>query len=146
MKTETRHVTISQEYLNKIRQFTAIRPDEHFIYIPKAYRELPEELQPKFTMRPITGEEGLRYADSMRGEVLIDGGKAQIQVKHGQYTISVVKCGLIQWDNYYDANGNIVEYKQGSIENLPRVLIEELSEVITSGSKLEEEEILGLKS
>lgn len=46
---------------------------------------------------------------------------------------------------YYDVNGKIIEYKKGSIENLPRDLLEELSDAITSHSQLTNEEILGLK-
>ena len=92
---ETKNVTISKEYLEKIRRFTAIRPEETFAYVPIAFRELPDELKPKFTLRPISGEDALRYADDMRGEVTIDNGKALVSVKRGAYAIAVVKKGLV---------------------------------------------------
>lgn len=142
---EIKKVVISKEYLERIRGFTAIRPEESFMYIPLAFRDLPEELRPRFTLRPISGESALRFADSMRGEVSIDNGKAQVNVKRGEYTISVVKCGLLGWENYYDAEGKTVLYRQAVIENLPVRLLEELSQAITSRANLTEEEVLGLK-
>jgi hypothetical protein len=142
---KTENIVISQEYLSKIRRFAAIVPEEEFIYIPIAYRSFPVDIQPKFILCPITGEEALQFADKMRGEVFVENGKAEVHVKHGEYTISVVKKGLKSWSMYYDVNGKIIEYKKGSIENLPRDLLEELSDAITSHSQLTNEEILGLK-
>lgn len=143
--SEVKNVVITPEYLEKIRKFTAIQPDETFIYVPVAYRDLPDEIKPKFTLHPITGEEGLRFADSMRGQVIVDNGKAQVSVKHGEYTISVVKRGLVGWENYYTSTGKIIEYRKDSIENLPRALLEELSDAISEHASLTDEEVLGLK-
>jgi len=148
MTKKIENIVISKEYLDKIRNFAAIQPNETFVYVPIAYRNLPDELKPRFTLSPISGEDCLRYADMMRGEVFVDGGKAQVQIKHGEYTIAVVKKGLRQWDNYYDINGNVIPFQVGNISNfdvLPRELLEELSEAITSKSKLTNEEMLGLK-
>lgn len=143
---ETKHVVISQEYLDKIRRFAAIRPDEKFTYVPKAYLELPEELQPRFTLRPISGEDALRFSDEMRGEVNIEAGsKATVSVKRGRYTVSVVRAGLVRWDNFYDLKGNVVEYAPRSFENLSIKLLEELCDVIVSKASLTEEELLGLR-
>jgi len=145
MEKKIENIIISKEYIDKIRSFVAIQPDETFVYVPVAYRTLPNDLKPKFTLSPISGEDCLRYADMMRGEVFVDGGKAQVQIKHGEYTIAVVKKGLKSWENYYDVNGIIIEYNNSNFNTLPRELLEELSEVITSRSKLTNEEVLGLK-
>jgi hypothetical protein len=145
MQKKTVDTVITEEYMQKIRSFAAIRPEERFNYIPSVYRTLPIELQPIFVLQPISGEDILRFSDSMRGEVFVEGGKAQINVKHGEYTISVVKKGLKEWNNYYDLSGNIIDYVPGIINNLPRELLEELSEAITSKSRLTDEELLGLK-
>jgi len=142
---ETKKVIISKEYLERIRGFTAIRPDETFVYIPLAFRDLPEEMRPRFTLRPISGEAALRYSDSMRGEVTVEGGRAQVTVKRGEYTINVVRGGLLGWEGYYDTNGNVMPFRSASIENLPVKLLEELSQAITSRANLTEEEVLGLK-
>lgn len=142
---ETKNVVISKEYLDRIRRFAAIKPDETFVYVPVAFRDMPEELRPKFTLRPISGEDALRYSDAMRGEVTVDNGKALVSVKRGAYTIAVVKNGLVGWENYYDLNGSSTPYSPGSVSNLPLALMDELSDVITSRSGLTEEEILGLK-
>jgi hypothetical protein len=142
---ETKNIVISKEYIDKIRRFAAIRPEETFVYIPEAFRDMPEELRPKFTLRPISGEDALRYSDAMRGEVTVDNGKALISVKRGEYTISVVKNGLVSWSNFYDTNGRVVEYTPNALANLSLVLMEELSSIITSRSGLTEEEVLGLK-
>jgi hypothetical protein len=141
---ETKNIVISKEYLDKIRRFAAIQPDESFVFVPFAYRELPEEMRPKFTLRPISGEDALRYSDAMRGEVVVDNGKAQVSIKRGEFTISVVKRGLIGWENYYDSNGANIAYK-GVIDNIPLLLLEELSEAILSRSSLTDEEVLGLR-
>jgi hypothetical protein len=139
------NIVITEEYLKKIRKFAAIVPEETFVYTPTAFRSFPVEVQPKFVLSPITGEEALQFADRMRGEVFVENGKAEVHIKHGEYTISVVKKGLKSWSNYYDINGKIVDYVNGSIGNLPRDLLEELSDAITSKSQLTNEEILGLK-
>lgn len=143
---EQKHVVITPEYLEKIRRFAAIRPDEQFVYTPKVFLDLPEELKPKFTLRPISGEDALRFADSMRGDVHVEaGGKATVNVKRGEYTTSVVKRGLVRWDNFYDLKGNVVEYTPTAFQNLSILLLEELCDVIVSKASLTEEELLGLK-
>lgn len=145
MGKQTENIVISPEYLEKIRRFAAIRPENEFIYVPVAYRSFPDELKPKFSLRSITGDDALHFADEMRGEVYIDGGRAQVQIKHGAYTIAVLKKGIIGWENYYDSNGKIMEFSEHNKSNLPMELMEELSEIITSSSRLTDEEKLGLK-
>ena len=142
---ETKNVIISKEYIDRIRRFTAIRPEETFCYVPFAFRDMPEELRPRFTLRPISGEDALRYSDAMRGEVTVESGKALVSVKRGAYIISVVKNGLVSWENYYDVNGSLIPFIPGSFASLPLALLEELSDTITSRSGLTEEETLGLK-
>lgn len=142
---ETKHITISKEYLDRIRRFAAIKPDETFIYVPEAYRDLPEELKVRFTLRPITGEQALRFSDAMRGEVMVENGKALVTTKRGEFTINVVRQGLVSWENYYDSNGIVVPYAKGILENFPRALLEELCDTIMSRASLTEEEVLGLK-
>jgi len=141
---ETKNVTISKEYLDRIRRFAAIRPEEQFVYVPIAFRDLPEEIKPKFTLRPISGEDALRFSDSMRGEVQVENGKATIAVKRGEFTINVVAKGLVRWDNYYDGEGRIVDFI-GTATNLPITILEELCEAILSRASLSQEEVLGLK-
>lgn len=137
-------ITITKEYLDRIRSFAAIQPNETFTYVPKAYRDLPDGLQPKFTLQPVSGEDVLRFSDSMRGEVLVNDGRAEVHVRHGEYTILVVRKGLKGWSNYYTLDGDTIKY-DGKIDCLPRELLEELSEVITGRSSLTKEEVLGLK-
>ena len=142
---EIKNISISKEYIDRIRRFTAIRPEETFTYVPSAFRDMPEEMRPRFTLRPISGEDALRYADAMRGEVSVENGKALVSVKRGAYTVSVVRNGLVSWENFYDTNGGIVPYIMGDYSHLPMALLEELCEAITSRSGLTDEEVLGLK-
>lgn len=142
---KTENIIITEEYLQKIRRFAAIVPEETFCYVPIAFRSFPVEMQPKFLLTPITGEEALLFADKMKGDVIVENGRSEVHIKHGEYTISVVKRGLKRWDNYYDLNGRIIEFKEGSIDCIPRDLLEELSEIITTKSQLTNEEVLGLK-
>lgn len=142
---EVKNVTISKEYLDRIRRFTAIKPRERFTYVPKVFRDLPVEQQPRFTLHPISGEDALRFSDSMHGEVNVENGKALVSVKRGAYVVNVVSAGLDSWENYYDIEGEPVPFTQGIMENLPVELLEELSDAITSRSVLTKEEMLGLK-
>jgi hypothetical protein len=138
------NVVISKEYVDKIKRFAAIRPEETFHYVPKVYRELPKELKPVFILRPIAGEDALRFSDLMRGDVTVSDGVAQVKIKRGEYVISVVHSGLVGWNNYYDVNGNDIPYKS-NISCLPMALLEELCDVITERASLTYEEVLGLK-
>ena len=142
---ETRDITISKEYLDRIRRFTAIRPEETFDYVPVVFRDLPQEQRPVFVLRPISGETALQFSDSMQGEVSVDNGKALVNIKRGEYTVQVVRQGLVSWKNYYDIDGRQVDHTKGNIQNLPIGLLEELCDVITSRSNLTKEEVLGLK-
>lgn len=143
---ETKNVNISKEYLNRIRRFTAIRPDETFRYIPSVFRDMPVDLQPVFILRPISGEDALKLSDAMTGEVKIDKEteSSTIIMHKGEFTSAVCRKGVVGWENFYDVSGNIVQYKN-SIGNLPRLLMEELCEAILSRASLAEEEVLGLK-
>lgn len=145
METVTTDVVISPEYLAKIRKFTAIRPNETFLFVPEAFRDMPDNLKPRFVLKPISGEEAMQFSDLMRGEVSVDAGKALVSVKRGAYTINVVRAGLVSWENYYDLEGRQVPFTKGNIESLPVALLEELSDAITGRSSLTKEEVLGLK-
>ncbi len=141
---EVKNLTISKEYLEKIRRFTAIKPTDEFVYVPKAFRELPEALRPKFTLRRISGEEVLKFSDEIRGFSTFEGtGHANVKVNAGELLIITCKAGVIKWENYFDSKGEIIPYDK-SLANLPPYLIEELSNVIATGD-LSEEEVLGLK-
>ena len=142
---EVKNVVISKEYIDKIKQFSAIDPEETFTYTPVIFRDLEEQLRPIFTLRPVPGEKILKFQDEMSGDVAISEGKTSVRVKRGSFVVSVVKSGLIGWENFYDSKGKIVEYKTGSFDCLQRKLLEELSEAILSRSSITEEEVLGLK-
>ena len=144
--SEVKNVQISKEYLAKIRGFTAIKPEEIFFYIPKAYRELPKELQPTFQLSPASGEEAAKLADLMSGEVSYEGKKATVTTKRGGFTAAACKLGVKGWTNYYDEKGNVIEYNnKDSLGNIPYKLLEELADAIVGRASLTEEEMLGLK-
>jgi len=60
-------ILISKEYLDKIKGFSAIRPDEYFVYIPEVYRSFPVDLQAKFTLRPVSGEDAASSSSNLYG-------------------------------------------------------------------------------
>lgn len=142
---ETKNVIISNEYLEKIKKFAAIQPEETFEYVPLAYRDFEKELQPIFILKPISGEKILKFSDEMSGDVTIGKGLTSVKVKRGSFVVSVVKEGLLNWQNFYNLKGKIIEYSPTSFDCLQRRLIEELSEAILSRSSISEEEVLGLK-
>lgn len=137
-------IVISKEYLDKIRRFSAIRPDETFQYIPLVYRDFEENIRPVFTLRPVSGEKVLRYSDEMSGEVSSVNGSLNVKVRRGKFQINVVKDGLVKWENYYDINGRVIPF-DNNFECLPKSMITELSEAILTRASLTEEEVLGLK-
>lgn len=142
---EEKHVIITPEYVDLIRQFAAIRPRETFVYVPLVYRKMDDTLKPRFTLRPISGEDALQFSDSMRGVVSVVEGKAIVNVKRGGYTIAVVRAGLLGWENYYDLDGTAVPYEPKAFEALPLALLEELCDAILARATLTKEEVLGLK-
>lgn len=142
---EEKNVIISKEYSEKIRLFAAIQPDETFEYVPVIYREFEESLQPKFTLRPVSGEQILRFSDEMSGDVQMINGQTSVRVKRGSFVVNIVKAGLVSWRNFYDENGKIIDFEPGAFSCLQRKLLEELSDAILSRTSLKEEEVLGLK-
>jgi hypothetical protein len=137
-------VVISKEYLDKIRRYAAIRPDETFQYIPLIFRDMEEANRPVFTLKPVSGEKVLRYSDEMSGECFNVDGVLNVKVQRGKFQISVVKEGLIKWENYYDINGKEVPFNS-KMDCLPKAMIAELAEAILNRASLTEEEVLGLK-
>jgi len=143
---ETQNVNISKEYLDKIRKFTAIRPDETFSYTPIVFRELAEDLRPVFTLRPISGEDALRLSDKMSGEIQFNNDQktSTIVMHKGEFISAVCRKGVVRWEKFYDGSGQLVTY-DGNLDPLPRQLLEELADAILSRASLETEELLGLR-
>lgn len=141
------NIIITKEYQEKIRKFAAIRPEETFKYTPVIFREMDEAMKPVFILRPVSGEKIMRFSDEMRGDVSVQEGVTSVRVKRGQFAVNVVKCGLIGWKNYYDIDGNIIEFEPSSFDCIPHKLLEELAEAIMSrsSSSLDEKEVLGLE-
>jgi hypothetical protein len=137
-------VVISKEYLEKIRRFAAIHPEETFRYTPLVFRDMEEDLRPVFTLKPVSGEKVWRYSDEMSGEVSTANGVMNVKVQRGKFLVNVIKEGLVKWENYYDVDGKEVTFKNG-IDCLPKDLIEELAQAILKRASLTEEEVLGLK-
>lgn len=146
---ETQSVVLSKEYLDKIRGFAAIRPDEYFWYVPKCYRELPEDLRAKFKLRPVSGEDAAKLADVMRGEVEMNQASAvtTFKTKRGEFVVATCRKGVLGWENFYDDKGRIIPVQEPlTLENIPYRLLEELTDAIVGRASLTEEELLGLKS
>jgi hypothetical protein len=144
MNAAVKHVNITKEYLDKIRGYYAIQPEEIFKYVPNAYRELPADLQAVFLLSPVSGEDVARASDLMYGDTTTVDGKFQIKTHRGEYVSAICRKGIKGWENYYNDKGEIIEYKN-SIENIPYKLLEEIAEAISGRASLTEEELTGLK-
>jgi hypothetical protein len=138
------NVNISPEYLKKIRSFAAIKPDEEFIYVPKAYREFPSDLQPKFTLKVIAGDELVKSEDVLKGSYSYADGRSVLTFQRGEFAVVVCRKGIVGWENYYDAHGTIIPYSN-NISELSPDMIFELCNAITERTRLQDEEVLGLK-
>lgn len=145
MDRKIEKVIVTDEYLAKIRGFAAIDPEEEFDYVPKVYREFPQELQPIFTLAPVGGEDLHLFSDEMRKDTRVNAdGNVDVRVQRGLWLTLVAKKGIKSWKNYYTTEGVIIPWS-GDIGPLATQLIEEIATVVTERARLTKEEILGLK-
>jgi len=143
-----KNVELTPEMESSLRLFSPIKINETFEYVPKAWREddIPKEIRPIFTLRPLSGVESIESGDDMRGTVKYAAdGQSEMLFNHGKYVMSVCRKGIVGWKNYLDIDtGEEVPYEKG-LAYLSPELLRELSNVILSRGQLSPEEVTGLK-
>jgi hypothetical protein len=136
-------VEISKEYLEKIAGYTAINFDEPEEYIPKIFRELPEDKRPVFNLVGIDAVAMNEVVSELGAETLsaVNSGKADTQQIY-KWTIAIAKKGIVGWKNYYDIKGRIVNYSP-ILKGLPYKLLVELASQALMLGRLNDDEELG---
>jgi len=76
-----------------------VDPKKEYTFIAPVDRELSEDEQTKFIIRPLTAREEAYVTDSFLN-IDIGGGEAQAIAKTGERLISVLNMGLIRWENF----------------------------------------------
>lgn len=124
----------------------AINPDEKIRYIPKCDRELPAERQTAFLLRPMKAKDAAKMQD---GAAEIDLARDQkdstLRLRSGTQELEVLRLGLAGWENFKDANGAEVEYRENNgnprpevLDRIPAKIRRELAEAIIEGGTLSE--------
>lgn len=141
-------MAISKEYAEKIRGFSAIKPEEKFDYTPMAYRDLPLELRPIFHMQTIGGTDILSAEDSLRPAIRYTDAGAEAVLQRGAHVIRICNIGLTGWTNYYVVRNGQAEFiewgkDENNLSKIAPELLQELANEILSRTKLTDEERLG---
>ena len=142
------NIELTQEHIDKLRDFAPIKIENEFLYVPLAYRALPSEVRPVFKLAYVDGRDIVRAEDTMNGTVSYKDGARQVTVKRGAFALQMCELGIKGWRNYWalDKEPKEVIYKDStSIAAIPQDLMHELANAITERKVMSEEELVGLK-
>lgn len=128
----------------------AVDPEKTFDYILKRERSLPIEQQTIFHLKVLTARELAGIEDNVSRINTADGS---MTVKTGSTILDTLKKGLRGWENFKDAQGNAVLYRENNgvprDDNFDRLLPadrRELANAITEQNRLTEEQIKNSES
>ena len=140
-----RNVELTPEVVERLRKYAPIRSTATFPYVPKAYRDLPEDVRPVFELRRLNGVEVLKQMDSMRGKVEFTAtGGGSVAISRGQVVIDTCRRGIVGWKNYIDfQTGEEIVFDK-ELSALPDQLMCELCDAITEGVPLSDDEVQSL--
>ena len=124
-------VVLTKEQTEALARCAPIRMARDFEYVPKVYRELPEEMQPVFMLRTL--KEGERLALNTTEQVFDNEG-----ANTGIYVYGACRMGVRGWRNYRtdvrDAGTEVRWEGRKSVDCLPQALLLEIgSEILISG-------------
>jgi len=128
-----------------MKRIIAVDPDAVNRYVPEDAREWPEADQPVFLLKALKAREAAKLQD--HGVEVGMGTDNTMRVLSGSTIIRALELGLVGWENFKDASGNEVEWREnngkGRPENLDRIperIRRELAEVIAEGTFFMEQE------
>jgi hypothetical protein len=158
-----KNIELTSEQIKLLKKNYGFKIVDNFRYVPIAFRSknesgeyiLPKTLWPVFTLRGIDGIMSMDVQDEMANNIDYDTETNTIKgfkFKFGSATIANCKRGIIGIENFYDEEGNVIEFesKNGTISDscikkIKPDLMTELSNAIIERSVLTEEELLGLE-
>lgn len=134
-----------------------------FNYVPKAFREkdkesgeykIPKKFWPVFALVGKDGIEASKMEDNMGHMEYDDKSDIRRWVgKSGTHRIKVLREGLKGWKNFFDSEGEEIQYRQNqnniheaSLKRIPATLGIELCNAIIDRITLTAEELEGLSS
>lgn len=125
----------------------SINVDESFPYVIKAERDLPQEQQTVFLLRPLPASVGMALDNLHEAS-----SSGQVTLRVGDQRVVTLRAGLVGWRNLNDAKGNPVEFsalhgerpvmgivvknpaRPEMVDLLPEVVAEELATAIRTFS------------
>ncbi len=111
-------------------------------YVPKAYRKLPKQYQPKFVLKALTMEEQAVIEDArfgFTGEAKKEGeeeASSTAQYKRGTELLLAFNMGLKEWHNFLDTTGKEIPYNKPNKGKLAPELWKEIGEEVITASSL----------
>jgi hypothetical protein len=143
------NIELTPELIEKIRDYSPIKIENQFLYVPMVYRALPVEVRPVFTLSYVDGREIVRAEDLMNGSVSYSStGERKVTVKRGAFALQMCELGIKGWRNYWtleEQSKEIVFKDATSISALPSEMMHELANAITERRTMSQEEMTGLK-
>jgi len=76
-----------------------IDPTKEYTYLAECDRELEEDKQSKFIIRPLTAREEAYVTDSFLN-IDLGGGEASATAKTGERVMAILNVRLIRWENF----------------------------------------------
>jgi len=158
-----KNIELTPEQIKLLKKNYGFKIVDSFRYVPLAFRSkdsdgkyiLPKSLWPVFLLKGIDGLTSMDVQDEMANNVDYDTETNQIKgfkFKIGTATIANCRRGIIGIENFYDEEGNEINFesKNGVITDeclrkLKPDLMSELSSAIVDRSILSEDELLGLE-
>jgi len=141
---QIKNLELTKEQRALLKKCSPINLEKTFEYVPAAYRLLPIELRPVFTLQPVSGLAIVEDEDLMNGQIeIVQGESPKINIHRGKFTAGICRRGVVSWKNYRDFETD--EEIKFNIEALPKDLAYEIADVVLRSNELTEEEKLGLK-
>lgn len=109
---------------------TALSKVNPFWFIPDAEKD--EDKPTRFRLKPLSPAE---YEACMQ---ITEGGS--LQIPPSSYD-TVLRYGLVDWDNFADPDGSAVKFSRVNFSRLPSVVRIELAGEILAASMLTEDEV-----
>jgi len=126
----------------------AIDTQSTFRYVPKCDRDLPEEEQTVFVLRYMDARQAAKMEDqAVEGAVSGKGTDTALKFRSGSKVLQALEHGLRGWENFRDAQGNEIPFRENNgkprpecFDAIPPSVRRELANVIIDGSEMTEDE------
>ena len=149
---------LTPEVQKKLNKVLGLTKEHVFLYVPKIYRELGDELMPKseWPIFKLKGKNGLEIADAEDNSGYMETSETEAASKliitTGKVRIETLSRHILGWKNFKDREGELVKFtKDGDkvyktcLMRLSADLQRELHDAINEQSVLTPEEIQGLE-